>query len=223
VPSQPPGERRRAPQAPTGASSTSESVTPSARPESRSQRPVGRERRTGGRPRGSGAEGGRPLPPRRLDAPRLHARPGGGAEKDDAPRRPAGEWGPASETPPRRLDAPRGSREQAEPPPPAAARPGIPALWGRPGARPEPPRSDAAAEPAQVRRGQSIAAYKRSQLVEIVGRIAAREPDLTDDQIIELVTRLLDCPEDEALLVGARLRYAVEAYRRRAGRGRPEQ
>ncbi|HLV72489.1 MAG TPA: hypothetical protein VKY91_06845, partial [Vulgatibacteraceae bacterium] len=90
-------------------------------------------------------------------------------------------------------------------------------------ARPEPPRSDAAAEPAQVRRGQSIATYKRPELVEIVGRIAAREPDLTDDQIIELVTRLLDCPEDEALLVGARLRYAVEAYRRRAGRGRPGQ
>lgn len=221
--SQSPGAGGRAQQASPGTPPASEGVAPPVRPEARSQRPVGRERRTGGRPRGSGAEGGRPLPPRRLDAPRLHARPGGGAEKDDAPRRPAGEWGPASETPPRRLDAPRGSREQAEPPPPAAARPGIPALWGRPGARPEPPRSDAAAEPAQVRRGQSIATYKRPELVEIVGRIAAREPDLTDDQIIELVTRLLDCPEDEALLVGARLRYAVEAYRRRAGRGRPGQ
>ncbi len=65
-----------------------------------------------------------------------------------------------------------------------------------------------------MRRGQSIAGYKRPELVEIVGRIADREPDLTDDQIVELVTRLLACPEDEALLVGARLRYAVELHRR---------
>ncbi|NDU72293.1 hypothetical protein GWI34_06595 [Actinomadura sp. DSM 109109] len=64
-----------------------------------------------------------------------------------------------------------------------------------------------------MRRGRSIASYKRPELVEIVGHIAELEPDLTDDQIVELVTRLLECPEDEALLVGARLRYAVEAYR----------
>ncbi|TDC44835.1 hypothetical protein E1281_32480 [Actinomadura sp. KC345] len=73
--------------------------------------------------------------------------------------------------------------------------------------------AEPAAAPAQVRRGQSIAAYKRPELVEIVGRIAVREPDLSDDQLIDLVTRLLECPEDEALLVGARLRYAVEVYR----------
>lgn len=48
------------------------------------------------------------------------------------------------------------------------------------------------------------------------GRIAEREPDLTDDQIVELVARLLDCPEDAELLVGARLRYAVEQYRNRS-------
>ncbi|GAA4312787.1 hypothetical protein ACFQY7_31795 [Actinomadura luteofluorescens] len=66
---------------------------------------------------------------------------------------------------------------------------------------------------AKVRRGRSIASYKRPELVEIVGHVAELEPDLTDDQIVELVTRLLGCPEDEALLVGARLRYAVEAYR----------
>lgn len=64
-----------------------------------------------------------------------------------------------------------------------------------------------------MRRGRSIASYKRPELVEIVGHVAELEPDLTDDQIVELVTRLLGCPEDEALLVGARLRYAVEAYR----------
>jgi hypothetical protein len=67
-----------------------------------------------------------------------------------------------------------------------------------------------------VRRGQSIAGYKRPELVEIVGHIAEREPELTDEQLVELVTRLLACPEDEALLVGARLRYAVEAYRKQS-------
>lgn len=67
-----------------------------------------------------------------------------------------------------------------------------------------------------IRRGQSIAGYKRPELVEIVGHIAEREPELTDEQIVELVTRLMACPEDEALLVGARLRYAVEAYRESA-------
>ncbi|MFD0905605.1 hypothetical protein [Actinomadura sediminis] len=36
---------------------------------------------------------------------------------------------------------------------------------------------------------------------------------MSDDELIELVARLLGCPEDEALLVGARLRYAVEAFR----------
>ncbi|TDB85323.1 hypothetical protein [Actinomadura sp. 7K534] len=122
--------------------------------------------------------------------------------------------------PPRRLDAPGRARrsEPAEPPPPADPPAEIPALWGRPGGRP----SEPAAGSAQVRRGQSIATYKRPELVEIVGRIAAREPDLSDDQIIELVTRLLGCPEDEALLVGARLRYAVEVYRKQAGRGSSE-
>ncbi|MEU9868342.1 hypothetical protein AB0C87_10910 [Actinomadura sp. NPDC048021] len=69
----------------------------------------------------------------------------------------------------------------------------------------------------RVRRGRSIASYKRPELVEIVGHVAELEPDLTDDQIVELVTRLLGCPEDEALLVGARLRYAVEVYREGAG------
>ncbi|QXJ21914.1 hypothetical protein AGRA3207_002826 [Actinomadura graeca] len=69
------------------------------------------------------------------------------------------------------------------------------------------------AAPFQVRRGRSIVGYKRSELVELVARIAAREPDLTDEQIVELARRLLACPPDEALLVGARLRYAVEAYR----------
>ncbi|WP_262403026.1 hypothetical protein [Actinomadura sp. CNU-125] len=39
---------------------------------------------------------------------------------------------------------------------------------------------------------------------------------MSDEQLVDLVGRLLGCPEDEALLVGARLRYAVEAFREEA-------
>ncbi|MDL4814529.1 hypothetical protein [Actinomadura opuntiae] len=77
-----------------------------------------------------------------------------------------------------------------------------------PGAEDESPR---------VQRGRSIATYKRPELMRIVARVAEREPDLTDDQLVDLVSRLLACPEDEALLVGARLRYAVEVYREQSG------
>ncbi|MFA1539850.1 hypothetical protein [Actinomadura monticuli] len=168
-------------------------------------------------------------PPRRLDAPRLEPREGG-------PQHP-GPRGPA--LPPRRLDAAGREEHLDEPevrrgdvPPrrpgaagqdsrapeaerrPPAAPSDIPALWGKPGPRPQPPAPrEAPAETAHVKRGQSIVGYKRPELVKIVGQIAEREPDLTDEQIVELVTRLLACPEDEALLVGARLRYAVEMYR----------
>ncbi|MEV3922306.1 hypothetical protein [Actinomadura coerulea] len=79
------------------------------------------------------------------------------------------------------------------------------------------PAGGGSAGQTRVRRGRSIASYKRPELVEIVGHVAELEPDLTDDQVVELVTRLLGCPEDEALLVGARLRYAVEVYREGAG------
>ncbi|MEO3822294.1 hypothetical protein [Actinomadura sp. B10D3] len=181
---------------------------------------------------GSGSRG-QPLPPRRLDAMRRDSR---GA----APRSGGGSL------PPRRLDAgrlephapepgPQGAKAPAarEPEPearPPAPRPDIPALWGKPGPRPEPPAappppqqqqqpevSGSSPAHAMIRRGQSIAGYKRPELVEIVGHIAEREPELSDEQIVELVTRLMACPEDEALLVGARLRYAVEAYRESAG------
>ncbi|GGQ03020.1 hypothetical protein BKA00_004410 [Actinomadura coerulea] len=79
------------------------------------------------------------------------------------------------------------------------------------------PAGGGSAGQTRVRRGRSIASYKRPELIEIVGHVAELEPDLTDDQVVELVTRLLGCPEDEALLVGARLRYAVEVYREGAG------
>ncbi|MFC5744181.1 hypothetical protein [Actinomadura rugatobispora] len=82
---------------------------------------------------------------------------------------------------------------------------------------PEPPRQrrqpKAVAKVVRVRPGRSIAVYKRPELVEIVEQVALREPDLDDDGLVDLVARLLDCPADEALLVGARVRYAVEQYR----------
>ncbi|MFA1548479.1 hypothetical protein [Actinomadura chokoriensis] len=179
------------------------------------------------------------VPPRRLDAPRLDPRAGGPPPPQGA-RGPAGPpprrldaagreepEAPRPDVPPKRPEAagqdPRGRETERRPPPapppappaaPPAAPPDVPALWGKPGARAEPPApAEQPAGNAQVRRGQSIVGYKRPELVEIVGHIAEREPDLTDEQIVELVTRLLGCPEDEALLVGARLRYAVEVYR----------
>ncbi|SNR28780.1 hypothetical protein [Actinomadura mexicana] len=113
---------------------------------------------------------------------------------------------PQSETPPRTEPARRQGPQQGRPRPQA----GSPA---RAEGASQGRASGASGGQAKVRRGRSIASYKRPELVEIVGHVAEREPDLTDDQIVELVTRLLGCPEDEALLVGARLRYAVEAYR----------
>ncbi|GAA2622621.1 hypothetical protein GCM10010411_68340 [Actinomadura fulvescens] len=78
-------------------------------------------------------------------------------------------------------------------------------------ADPEPP-----AGPVTVARGRSIVAYKRPELVQIVRQIAEEEPGLTDEALLERARELLGCPEDEDLLVGARLRYAVEAYRESA-------
>ena len=85
---------------------------------------------------------------------------------------------------------------------------------------PEPPRREPARrrprgvpKVVRVRPGRSIAVYRRSELLEIVEQVALREPDLDDDALVDLVARLLDCPADEALLVGARVRYAVQQYR----------
>ncbi|MFI0353903.1 hypothetical protein [Actinomadura sp. 9N407] len=66
---------------------------------------------------------------------------------------------------------------------------------------------------ALPRPGRSIVTYKRSELVELVRRAADGESGRTDDQLVELVSALLDCPADEQLLVGARIRYAVEVFR----------
>ncbi|WP_339155319.1 hypothetical protein [Actinomadura luteofluorescens] len=127
--------------------------------------------------------------------------------------------GPAPQSEPRQQVSPRAQSEDA-----AQAGPRQRPQQSQPHPQTESPsqaearqersrRPEGSGGQAKVRRGRSIASYKRPELVEIVGHVAELEPDLTDDQIVELVTRLLGCPEDEALLVGARLRYAVEAYR----------
>jgi hypothetical protein len=84
----------------------------------------------------------------------------------------------------------------------------------QPQPEPEPePETVEAPSSSGIRQGRSIVTYKRPELVALVRQVAEREPDLTDDQLVEVVSRLLACPEDEALLVGARVRYAVDAYR----------
>jgi hypothetical protein len=72
------------------------------------------------------------------------------------------------------------------------------------------------ADPAEPTGSRSIATYKRAELVEIVARAAADGVPRDDDELVEAARALLDCPPDEELLVGARLHYAVTAFR--AGR-----
>jgi hypothetical protein len=74
------------------------------------------------------------------------------------------------------------------------------------------PRQDVPAA-LSIERGRSIVAYKRPQLVELIGRIAESEPGLTDEELVERASEVLGCPDDETLLVSARLHYAVETYR----------
>ncbi|MEU8343796.1 hypothetical protein AB0C74_19040 [Spirillospora sp. NPDC048832] len=195
------------------------------RPSVESQRPPGPPPRRPIPPRSLERQGpldepqGPPMPPRAPDSPRRRGvpRPPEVQGPPDVPRPPESRRRPM---PPRRLDSPLRSgaphppEEQGPPvPPPSSSSP-------RPAGETQPvdvpPQRDGSGVHAKVRRGQSIVSYKRPELVEIVGRIAEREPDLSDDQLVELVARLLACPEDEALLVGARLRYAVETYRQQA-------
>jgi hypothetical protein len=92
-------------------------------------------------------------------------------------------------------------------------------------ATPEPPapaESYEPAEPAPIEPVEpepaesdqrSIATYKRAELVEIVARVAADGVPRDDDELAEAARALLDCPPDEELLVGARLHFAVSAFR----------
>ncbi|QKW38887.1 hypothetical protein HUT06_36705 [Actinomadura sp. NAK00032] len=164
----------------------------------------------------------RPAPPRRLDSLRSPESPG----SPRSPERPGAE-SRRPPAPPRRLDSPLRSetpRPSGEQGPVESRRPAVPPRRSDSPRSPETrdvaesrrPSGEEHGAQAKVRRGQSIVGYKRPELVEIVGRIAEREPELTDDQLVELVARLLGCPEDEALLVGARLRYAVETYRQQS-------
>ncbi|MVZ98845.1 hypothetical protein F8568_000290 [Actinomadura sp. LD22] len=141
--------------------------------------------------------------------------------REDAAGEQAGRRPPERAAGPGRGDGPRRTPQER----PSGAR--LPERAGQPapdrsagggedaaGPRPSdgPGRSPGGESP-RIRRGRSIATYKRPELIEIVARVAEHEPDLGDDQLVDLVSRLLACPEDEALLVGARLRYAVEVYR----------
>jgi hypothetical protein len=75
------------------------------------------------------------------------------------------------------------------------------------------------AGPAEPTGPRSIATYKRAELVEIVARAAADGVPRDDDDLVEAARALLECPPDEELLVGARLHYAVTAFRARQSPG----
>ncbi|MEO5878075.1 MAG: hypothetical protein ABIS86_19095, partial [Streptosporangiaceae bacterium] len=78
-----------------------------------------------------------------------------------------------------------------------------------------PTRDASGSSPADLEPGRSIVTYQRPELVELVTRLAS-DAELSDEQLIDYARALLDCPEDEHLIVGARLRYAVEAMRTEA-------
>ncbi|WP_433464288.1 hypothetical protein [Spirillospora sp. CA-128828] len=179
----------------------------------------------GSNARGPETNPGPPAP--RSDIPALWGKPGPLPKPPLPPEAPEPPPRPQTTGPsPRPESVGPSPRPQAAGPPshPETAGPSPRPETAGPPSRPQtagpPPRAqvgEPSAGQGLVRRGRSIAGYKRPELVEIVGHIAELEPDLTDEQIVELVTRLLGCPEDEALLVGARLRYAVEAYREGTG------
>ncbi|GAA3946795.1 hypothetical protein GCM10023085_31250 [Actinomadura viridis] len=106
--------------------------------------------------------------------------------------------------------------EPVEPVEPVRAVEPVPAMEStraeEPVAAEEPVRAEEPAA-AGAQAGRSIATYKREELIDLVARLAVREPDLDDDRLVEVAGRLLGCPADEELLVGARLRFAVEHYR----------
>ncbi|GAA0957648.1 hypothetical protein [Actinocorallia libanotica] len=78
--------------------------------------------------------------------------------------------------------------------------------------RPEIPVPRSGEEPLELVPGRSIVAYRRDVLVELVRRLAA-DTTLTDEQLVARAKDVLACPEDEHLIVEARLRYAVQALR----------
>ncbi|GAA2733157.1 hypothetical protein [Actinocorallia aurantiaca] len=77
---------------------------------------------------------------------------------------------------------------------------------------PEGPVARSGDEPLDLTPGRSIVAYRRAELIEVVRRAAA-DTTLTDEQLVARAREMLDCPEDEHLIVEARLRYAVQSLR----------
>lgn len=132
-----------------------------------------------------------------------------------APARPASP-GPAAAAPPARPASPAPPAVPAPPAPPVRPVLDVPA-------EPVPPREPAgpsepagpveAPGPSEPDGPRSIATYKRAELVEIVARAAADGVPRDDDELVEAARALLNCPPDEELLVGARLHYAVAAFR----------
>ncbi|MFI6518707.1 hypothetical protein ACIBF1_24340 [Spirillospora sp. NPDC050679] len=158
-------------------------------------------------------EGPSPLADERLEAPLNPAGP-------DAPLIPEAAPAPEQHHIPQPRQAPE-THPMPEPalPPEPRRSPESPPASAAPRTAPAPPET---VPPDQVyaQAGRSIVTYRRPELVALVGRIADGAPELDDDQVIALARRLLACPADEEMLVGARLRFAVRAYR--AGGASPE-
>ena len=64
-----------------------------------------------------------------------------------------------------------------------------------------------------VKKGRSIAEYKRAELVHLMARLAKSRPKATDDALVAHAVDLLECPEDEEMLTSARLHYALGRHR----------
>jgi hypothetical protein len=145
-------------------------------------------------------------PPAPPPGPSLAPQPG--PPSSPAPRRA---------TPPPQPSSPPAPPPRPTPAPPPAAPPRPTPAAVEPAGPPTSPSSDReAAEPA-ASGPRSIATYKRAELLEIVARAAADGVPRDDDELVEAARALLDCPPDEDLLVGARLHYAVAAFRQRQG------
>lgn len=83
---------------------------------------------------------------------------------------------------------------------------------------PEPePAKDETEQPAKphipIKKGRSIAEYKRVELVRLMARLAESRPNATDDALVAHAVDLLECPPDEEMLTSARLHYALGLHR----------
>ncbi|MGI5164837.1 hypothetical protein ACQEU3_10830 [Spirillospora sp. CA-253888] len=163
--------------------------------------------------------------PQPRQAPEAHPMPEAPPPPEPA-LRPEPRWSPMPEPAPSPEPQWSSEPESAPSPEPQWSPEPEPALPPEPRRSPE-PESEPHAAPAPpdavpqdqvyAQAGRSIVTYKRPELVALVGRIADGAPELDDEQVIALARRLLACPADEEMLVGARLRFAVRAYRAGGG------